>query len=268
MHEPNNSRSNSTEEPRWRKRLRKERAYLQEFEALSVHAWAELLATRNVTSANHDTTLSIDWPHYCANATQACGGPEGWCYTFQGRQASWQHNRHSAMVDVLARSHPYLFAEHVAKEVRRAVHADKIPYPNIRISGSGEMTDSHVPAIARTIDLGVHAWGFTRSLLIGEALRAAGAYVIISCDSTSPSDLARAAVDGGFPLAYSSNGVDDVPPPGTLVTFPVHRVGRVREVVDAPSLCPKVVSEFLHDERPAGFCQLFCHRCHRGKENQ
>src|SRR5262245_55962925 len=83
---------------RWRKRLAKELAFRAEFERLDSAAWKSLLATRSVTSTNHDTVLSLDWPHYCAYATVACGGPNGWCYTFQGRQTSQLHNRHAAMV--------------------------------------------------------------------------------------------------------------------------------------------------------------------------
>ena len=252
--------------PRWRKRLDKERAFLGEFEHLLVEEWRELLKSRRVTSTNYDTVLSLDWPHYCANATSACGGPEGWCYTFQGRQATSSHNRHAAMVDVLARKHPSLFAAQVASEVAQAVSAGNLQYPNIRFSGSGEMTERHVPAIAETVKLGVQAWGFTRSLRVARLVRDVKAYVIVSCDSTSPEGFSASATEAGFPLAYSSNGVDDLPPPGTLVTFPVHRVGRVHEVVDADSLCPKVVSEFLYDERPPGYCQRLCHRCHRGQE--
>ena len=252
--------------PRWRKRLEKERAFVRDFDSLSPTEWRELLRTRTVTSANHDTFLSLDWPHYCANATAACGGPNGWCYTFQGRQATSLHNRHAAMVDVLARQDPALFAEHVYAEVNRAVVAGHMPYRNIRFSGSGEMVEKHVPAIAAVVQSGVHAWGFTRTLRVAERLREVGAYVIVSCDATSPQGFPQAPVEAGFPLAYSSSGVNDSPPEGTLVTFPVHRVGRVREAVDTDSLCPKVVSEFLRDERPTSFCQVLCHRCHRGME--
>lgn len=252
--------------PRWRQRLEKEKSHLAEFESLNASEWRDLLKKRKVTSTNHDTFLSLDWPHYCAHATPACGGSDGWCYTFQGRQATALHNRHAAMVDVLAKKHPNLFAERVLVEVERAVNRDEMPYNNIRFSGSGEMTEKHVEAIDAVIKSGVHAWGFTRSLIVAEKVRSAGAFVIVSCDATSPKGFAAEATEAGFPLAYSSDGVGDIPPEGTLVTFPIHRVGRVQEVADVASLCPKVVSEFLHDDRPASFCQRLCNRCHSAGE--
>src|SRR5208283_5819688 len=95
--------------PRWRLRLDKELAFRDEFSGLSEVEWSVLLKTRHVTSSNNDTVLSLDWPHFCANATPACGGPNGWCYTFQGNQAGKLHNRHAAMVDVLARNFPDIF---------------------------------------------------------------------------------------------------------------------------------------------------------------
>jgi hypothetical protein len=251
--------------PRWRKRLIKELAFRGEFENLDHNAWKSLLRRRSVTSANHDTILSLDWPHYCAFATTACGGPEGWCYTFQGKQAGELHNRHAAMVHVLAVKEPLLFAEAVESEVIRAVSKGLLSYPNIRFSGSGEMIEAHVPALVEIARRGVKLWGFTRNLKLAEQLRTFGASVIISCDRTSPPSLIKQAQEKEFPLAYSSSGVDDVPPPGTLVTFPVHRVGRVREVVDTGSLCPKVLADYFEDARPRGYCQRYCHRCHLGR---
>ena len=248
--------------PRWRQRLEKELAFHPEFDDLDETAWRALLKTRRVASSNNDTVLSLDWPHFCAHATPACGGPQGWCYTFQGNQAGKLHNRHAAMVDVLARNFPALFAEQVTAEVSAAVKAGMLPYPNIRYSGSGEVVEAYVPALRGINERGVRLWGFTRNLRLAHQLREMGAGVIISCDKSSPADFIEQASAAGFPLGYSSNGVHDIPPKGTVVTFPVHRVGRVREVVDSPSVCPKVLADFLDDCRPKASCQLICQRCH------
>lgn len=254
---------NTDPKPRWRQRLDKELAFRPEFDDLEETAWRALLKKRRVASSNNDTVLSLDWPHFCAHATSACGSPQGWCYTFQGNQAGKLHNRHAAMVDVLARSFPKLFAEQVTAEVNAAVQAGLMPYPNLRYSGSGEVVEAYVPALRGVSERGVLLWGFTRNLRLANQLRDMGAGVIISCDKSSPPGFIEEAVSACFPLGYSSNGVDDLPPKGTVVTFPVHRVGRVREVVDSPSVCPKVLADFLDDCRPKASCQLICHRCHK-----
>ncbi len=248
--------------PRWRQRLDKELSFRSEFAEFDETSWRSLLRSRRVTSSNHDTVLSLDWPHFCAHATPSCGGPQGWCYTFQGNQAGKLHNRHAAMVDVLARRFPELFAEQVTVEVRSAVNAGLMPYPNLRYSGSGEMVEEYLPALRGIHNRGIRLWGFTRNLRLAHRLREIGVGVIISCDGSSASGFAEQASGQGFPLAYSSSGIDDVPPLHTLVTFPVHRVGRVREVVDSPTVCPKVLADFLDDCRPAASCQLMCQRCH------
>jgi hypothetical protein len=248
--------------PRWRVRLEKELAHVGEFESLDEAEWASLLRVRSVTSRNHDTVLSLDWPHYCAHSTPACGGPEGWCYTFQGNQASIAHNRHAAMVDQLAINEPALFARTVRVEVEKAVASGQLAYPNLRLAGSGETIDAYVPALAEVVRHGVRVWGFTRNIRLAERLREAGVAVIVSCDRTSPPGFVERVTRSDFPIAYTSTGVDDHPPAETLVTFPVHRVGRVREVVDAPTLCPKVLADFLDDSRPEAFCQRYCQRCH------
>lgn len=254
---------NSPKQARWRQRLDKELAFRSEFESLDELSWRKLLKTRRVASSNHDTVLALDWPHFCANATPSCGGPNGWCYTFQGNQAGKLHNRHAAMVDVLARRFPAVFAEKVKEEVVEAVVAGQMPYPNLRYSGSGEVVEAYLPALQMIQKSGVHLWGFTRSLRLAEELRALGAGVIISCDGTSPEGFIERAVRAGFPLGYTSECVNDIPPEGTLVTFPVHRVGRVREVVNTSTVCPKVLADFLDDSRPKGSCQLVCKRCHK-----
>lgn len=254
--------------PRWRRRLDKELVFRADFETLDEKAWRSLLKNRRVTSSNYDTVLSLDWPHFCANATPACGGPEGWCYTFQGNQAGQLHNRHAAMVDVLARTFPDVFGEHVAAEVQTVVDEGKMPYPNLRYSGSGEVVGAYLPALRQIQSRGVFLWGFTRNLQLAHELRELGASVIISCDKTSLPGFIEEAKEQRFPLAYSSSGVDDGPPSGTVVTFPVHRVGRVQEVVDSPSVCPKVLADFLDDCRPKASCQLICQRCHRPSDQQ
>lgn len=253
--------------PRWQQRLDKELVYRPEFAELDEPSWRDLLKTRRVASSNHDTVLSLDWPHFCAHATPACGGPQGWCYTFQGNQAGKLHNRHAAMVDVLARNYPELFAEQITAEVGAALNAGLMLYANLRYSGSGEVVEAYLPALRAVQSRGVKLWGFTRSLSLAHQLREMGAGVIISCDGTSPSGFAERASAEGFRLAYSSSGIDDPPPNGTLVTFPVHRVGRVREVVDSASVCPKVLADFLDDCRPKASCQLICQRCHTPNES-
>jgi hypothetical protein len=252
-----------TVQPRWQRRLTLELAHSREFEGLDELQWEMLLRKRRVTSVNHDTVLALDWPHFCGHATEACGGRAGWCYTFQGNQANRLHNRHVAMVDALARSFPHLFGAAVAREVHEAVHDKRLPYANLRYSGSGEVVEAYIPALRQVCERGVHLWGFTRSVNMANALRELGAGVIFSCDRTTPvADLSTATMQG-FPLGYTSADVNDRPPAGTVVTFPVHRVGRVREVVDCSSICPKVLADFLHDCRPPASCQQVCQRCHR-----
>jgi hypothetical protein len=248
---------------RWKKRLEKERAHFSEFELLNEDEWKRLLKQRRITSSNQDTVIALDWPHYCAQSTNACGGEKGWCYTFQGNQATKLHDRHVAMVDTLARKHPKLFAEKVTEEVTESVVADQIAYPNLRYSGSGEVAEAHLTALSYIAGFDIHLWGFTRNIGLAEKLRGIGAGVIISCDQTSKHGFSDQAIAEGFPIAYSSEGVSDMPPIGTLVTFPVHRGGRVHEVVDVSTLCPKVVSDFVNDSRQNGTCQKVCNRCHK-----
>ena len=247
---------------RWRLRLAAELAHRPEYDRLTTGEWRALLRRRRVTSSNHDTVLSLDWPHYCGGATTGCGGESGWCYTFQGRQVGTLHDRHAAMVDSLARGHPEVFADAVASEVGRAVASGLLPYPNLRYSGSGEVASAHIPALKEVARREVRLWGFTRNLPLAEELRRIGASVIVSCDATSPEGFLEAALAGGFRIAYSSTGIEDPPPCDALVTFPVHRVGRVHEVVDHPSICPKVMEEFLYERRAAATCQNVCQRCH------
>lgn len=252
--------------PRWRIRLDKELAYRAEFESLDEQGWEALLRSCSVTSQNHDTVLSLSWPHFCAHATESCGGSEGWCYTFQGNQVSKAHNRHAALVHFLATRQPRLFAAKVRQEVEKAVDRGDIPYPNVRLAGSGETIQSHLPALQKVLEQGIGLWGFTRDLRLAERLRQIGVKIIVSCDRSTPAHFVEMASELALPLAYTSVSVNDHPPEGTLVTFPLHRVGRVREVVDTPTLCPKVLTDFLEDSRPKAYCQRHCHRCHLREE--
>ncbi len=250
------------QKPRWRIRLEKELAYRNEFLSLSRQEWLSLLSTRRVTSDNHDTELALDWPHYCKHATEACGGAQGWCYTFQGHQASAGHNRHAAMVDALSRYDPDLVADKVATEVNRAVKQGWMQYPNLRYSGSGEASLAHLPAMIAVMGRGIRLWGFTRDIELGQALHRAGASVIYSSDRTTEPKKLLAARKAGLALAYTAERADEAIPDGTVVTFPVHRVGRVKEVPDTRSLCPKVLHDFFEEARPRGVCQTTCRRCH------
>jgi hypothetical protein len=247
---------------KWRKALKRELAYAAEFSELTRAEWLILVCSRPVTSDNHDTVLSLDWPHYCASATEACGGARGYCYTFNGLQNLANHGRKVAMVDVLATAYPDLFAKIVVDEVSGAVRAGRMPYPNLRYSGSGELALKHVPALCEVMRRGVRLWGFTKSIPVAERLLEERIPVIYSFDrSTSPASLSAALVLG-LPLSYSSSGVDDTPPVPVHVVFPIHRSGRISEVADVPNLCPKVVYEYFHQMRPQGMCQATCNRCH------
>lgn len=70
--------------PRWQYRLAKEQVFIKDFEGLSASEWRTTMRGKKVTSSNFDTVAAIDWPHYCVKATPACGGVNGFCYTFQG----------------------------------------------------------------------------------------------------------------------------------------------------------------------------------------
>lgn len=245
---------------KWRRRLDLELRHSASFEELTPQQWRLLLRRHRMTCSNFDTVISLDWPHYCYSATTACGGPSGWCYTIQGRHAAASHHRKVALADAAARCIPDVFVERVVDELNEALHRGAISDLNLRYSGSGEMTVHHLPALRALDKQGVRLWGFTRNLVVAVALRTAGIAVIFSCDATTrPADIRRAR-DSEIPLGYTSTGVDDLPPRGTLVTFPLHRSGRVPEVVDTPSLCPKVVEEYIEGRRRPGLCQS-CRRC-------
>jgi len=252
--------------PRWARKLKRELALGKKYTRLNEQEWRQLLVGKRVTSFNHDTYLALDWPHYCYAATEACGGVNGWCYTFQGHQASRSHESRVAMVDSLARDMPALFAETVVAEVMEAVSQGHLPYPNLRYSGSGECAEHHHPALALVAQAGVRLWGFTRQLSLAAAMKDIGAAVIFSCDRTTDAAQIAAAQRQGVPLAYTSCDVSDVAPAGTMVVFPVHRGGRVKEVVDHESICPKVLDDFFLERRPPNSCQARCTRCHQSNQ--
>ena len=137
------------------------------------------------------------------------------------------------MVDVLARNYPQLFGDVVCEEIAALVAKGTLPYANLRYSGSGEMTRAHLPGLRAVHDRGVRLWGFTRSVAIAAQLREWGAGVLFSCDRTTNPIVIEHALSLGIGLAYVSADVFDVPPNGTVVTFPIHRGGRVREVVES-----------------------------------
>lgn len=248
--------------PRWKRRLTREVSYQSALGSLDPNQFLKLTTKKRVTSYNHDTGLAIDWPHYCAHATTACGGEKGYCYTFSGFQATDAHSRHVALVDFFARRYPVYFADKVALEVAQGVSEGRLAYKNLRYSGSGEISLSHLPALKLVLQHGIHLWGFTRDITIALELRNLGAATIFSCDATSAPNAVDTALRHKLPIAYVSSGVDDFPPFDAFVVFPVHRGGRVSEVVDHPSLCPKVLFDFFHDSRPLGSCQTSCLRCH------
>lgn len=248
--------------PKWRHRLNVERSHVSQFEALSERELASLAQQNDPLSSNHDTVLSIDWPHYCSFATEACGGPRGWCYTFSGFHVTPAQARKVALNDVLARRLPKEFAMRVTQCVRKHVERGRLPYENLRFSGAGEISISHVPALESIQSLGVRSWGFTKNPHVAEQLAGLGIAVIFSADhSTDPCHLGLAQ-ELGVPIAYSSRSISDSPPKGVLVTFPVHISGRVSEVIDHPTVCPKVVEEFIHGIRTPAWCQNRCQKCH------
>jgi len=62
---------------KWRRRLHLEMAYARRFLKLTEMEWHRELQSLQLTSANYDTVLALDWPHYCTGATVLCGGPRG-----------------------------------------------------------------------------------------------------------------------------------------------------------------------------------------------
>lgn len=247
---------------KWKRKLGQEMRERRRLESQSKDQLLQLALERGLLSRNWDTVVSLDFPHYCVHATTNCGGVKGWCYTFQGYQARQPHAAKVALVDLVACRYPEDFARLVALEVRKEVESGRLHYPNLRLSGSGELAPAHFPAITCLCKTGVALWGFTRSVQVAQFLATLGIPILFSCDASTPPGAMEEARHARLPLAYTSTGIDDGPPSGTVVTFPVHREGKVREVVDDHTVCPKVVQEFLDGHREAASCQVKCQRCH------
>ena len=247
---------------KWKTALQAELAHQSGIKSLPVGDLLKLLPSQKVTSLNHDTVISINWPHYCSCATSACGGEGGYCYTLQGVMKSAAHAKKAAIIDIIATTEPSFFAQRVYEEVVNSMVSGAQSTLNVRYSGSGELTLKHIPAVERIRETGVIPWGFTRRIDVAKSLMGSGISVLLSADWTTDGDIIREAQKASIPMSYTSRGVNDIPPVGTFVTFPVHRSGRVSEVVDHPTLCPKVIDEFLNMRRQESWCQLRCNRCH------
>lgn len=257
-------RKYSDKQQKWRVRLNEELGFRNLFDDLNEDEWIKKLDKSKLLSDNYDTVVSLDWPHYCGGATEGCGGPSGWCYTLSGQLGGTAgRSKRAAMTDSLARNYPDLFSKIVAKEIDSLIFSEDLSYPNLRFSGSGEMHQAHLPALLCLKDRGVHLWGFSKNVKLAIDLSQYGISVLFSCDRTTPIPRLELAIKNGLGLAYTSTGVDDSPPDGTIVTFPLHRSGKVREIVAADTICPKVAQEYLEGKRARAACQLRCTRCHR-----
>lgn len=249
---------------KWKQRLRLELGLADEFKGLTADEWRKKLSRRRLVSDNYDTVISLDWPHYCGHATKGCGGPEGWCYTLGGQIGGNQpRSLRAAMTDRLARDYPEVFAEVVYQEILLFTKNDKLAYPNIRFSGSGEVHQAHFSALISLKEKGVHLWGFSRNPKLAIELQDQGISVLFSCDATTPKKTLDFAQENGLKLAYTSLGVKDTPGFHAFVVFPVHRSGRVREIADTRNVCPKISQEFLTGRRKPASCQQACTLCHQ-----
>jgi hypothetical protein len=258
--------TSKVEKKKWQIRLEEELSLRKPFDDLDPLQWRQKLKNTKLLSDNYDTVVSLDWPHYCGGATVGCGGEDGWCYTLGGQLGGGaKRSKRAAMTDSLARNHPLLFAEIVAAEVNKLVLTRDISYPNLRFSGSGELHAAHLPAMFMLKDRGINLWGFSRNIRTAIELRKHGISVLFSCDFTTPVNKIHKARRNGLRLAYTSMGVSDIPPDGAFVTFPLHRSGKVREIVLADSVCPKVEQEYLEGKRMRAACQTKCTRCHRSQ---
>ena len=247
---------------KWRTRLKKEVYERKKYLRLSDDALSELITKRTILSTNYDTRVSLDFPHFCAGASLGCGGPKGWCYTFQGALARDAHHKKVAFNDATCLRLPEKLSVKIVSEISSAVAAGTLKYPNLRFNGSGEATSHHVPVLKRLVELGVQVWGFSKNIQILPKLRDAGVSVMYSYDRTTSIEDVDRAVKNNFSLAYTSVGVKDFPLRGAKVVFPLHRSGHVKEVVDSQALCPKVIDEYLNQKRSPGYCQTKCNRCH------
>jgi len=248
---------------KWKKRLKRELAFHKEFEDLSIQEINERISQTKLLSDNYDTVCSLDLPHYCSGATSSCGGEQGWCYTFQGFQSLDNHLRKTSFLDFCIKFHLGSVVHKILGELSVLVDKKLIPYPNLRYSGSGELTAHHIPLLRKLSDNSIHVWGFTKNLDIAIELHKVGISVIFSYDKTSDLKMVNRAHLEGIPLAYTSEGVEDSPAFDTAVVFPLHRGGKVKEIVEHERLCPKVVEEFLGGKRQASSCQIHCTRCHK-----
>ncbi len=249
-------------QPKWKRRLVVELEAQRSMHDLSDGELRASLEENGVLSENHDTVVSLDWPHFCSHATEACGGVRGWCYTLSGHHVSSSHARKVALNDLGARRIPEAFAAIVFEEIKARTENGELEYANVRFSGSGEVQKHHVAALGLIAARGIRVWGFTKNPTLAVALRNLGIAAIFSFDHSTRRVHLKAAMKSGIPLAYSSRSVADAPPVPVLVTFPVHASGRVTEAIDHPTLCPKVVEEFLTSTRRRGWCQQRCLRCH------
>jgi hypothetical protein len=247
---------------KWKVKLDIEMKLKKKFESLSISDLSKKIELKKILSDNHDTVVSLDFPHYCYYSTESCGGKNGWCYTFQGYQSMNNHYSKVALIDIASEKIPKLLAKKISSEVNTVFKNNKIPYPNIRYCGSGEISKKHLKLLNYIKDEGIHLWGFTRNIELGKILKNEDISVIISIDKTSDKKVYTNASDNGLKIAYTSDSIDDVPPKGCHVVFPVHRLGKVKEVGDFESLCPKVVSEFFTGCRKNGTCQNECKKCH------
>jgi hypothetical protein len=253
-------------QPKWRKRLKLEQSYIKHFEEFSEEDLIDKANSTSFLSSNHDTVVSLDWPHFCYFATEACGGVSGWCYTLTGINMTDSQAKKSALTDVVARRYPNIFAERVESELRLHIKRKTIKYLNLRYSGAGELHPDHLNAILAIKTKGINLWGFTKNPKLALILIENNISVLYSCDLTTSRNQIEWARNNNIPLAYSSDGIHDIPPENTFVTFPIHVSGRVSELVDHNTLCPKVVEEFLNGDRTPAWCQQRCKRCHNATQ--
>lgn len=248
---------------KWKMRLQRELRFHKEFKSVSFDEMIERISKTRFLSDNYDTVCSLDLPHYCSGATSSCGGEEGWCYTFQGFQSLESHLKKTSFLDFCIKYHLDSVLSKILDEIKVLVDKKLIPYPNLRYSGSGELAAHHIPLLRKLADNGVLVWGFTKNIDIAIELHNIGISVIFSHDKSSDLKKVNRAHLEGIPLAYTSEGVNDSPIFHTAVVFPLHRGGKVKEIVEHESLCPKVVDEFLGEKRKASSCQNYCTRCHK-----
>jgi len=247
---------------KWQRLLKREIAHSQSLKHLSRDEVLDRVKKQGILSTNFDTVISLDFPHYCVGATEGCGGSKGWCYTFQGFQSLSAHSSKVGFVDYCIRTYPDIVVNSVVEEVQEFVKKGQLPYPNLRFSGSGEVTAIHIDLLTEIKQRGVQLWGFSRNIKVASALKSVGIHVIFSCDHTTPSNVVAQANNFQLPLAYTSCNVQDFPIYDVTVVFPLHRGGRVQQVADHAKNCPKVVAEYFEHSRNQASCQNLCRRCH------